>query len=214
MSPALVALLQFFFIPLLLWELLKLLWPLRLDHLGTRFTTAIFLRYSVRVFTGYVSAIEPGAVEDTRRIFVRHHTRFSLDNHEGARRHVDAINVRPVLALGHLVSVAWVVRDREVGNAFYVYDHDAGLTYIEKQKWGQRNAYPGLVWMVKPLPEWFQAAMAVTIVGIPVLVVIGLAAQWKIVRFGRLGALPLIARMESRAKVLRAAAAGSSAAAL
>jgi len=209
MSPAAIEFLQILFGPLLLWGLTKLLWPLRMDPLGTRFTSAIFLRYSVSTFTGYVTAIETGAGEDARRIFGRHHARFSLDNHEGATRRVDAVNVRPQLEPGHLVSVAWLVRhraligDKEVGNAFYVYDHDTGVLFAEKPKVGQRNAKYGLGWMAMPLPEWFQAITALTLVGIPVLVGMSLAAQWKISRLASRGAAPLVKRMESRAASLR-----------
>ncbi len=221
----------------LLWQATKLLWPLRLDSSGTHFTGRLFRRYSVDVFTGYASAIETGvgealntggvsgtgyttgsgvtsvSVRDTRRTFVMHHTSFFLEDHASPARHVDAINVAPAIASGHLVSAAWLVRGGKVGNAFLVYDHDTGMVYIEKTKRGQRNAKRGLVRMVMPFPEWFQALIFITIVGIPVMIVIGLGVQWKVSRFGKRGAVSLEALMQSRAQELRDAAARSSVAA-
>ena len=206
----------------ILWQLPRIFWPVRLDSSGTRFT-GLYRRYSIETFTGYASGnrtwtgatVDTGSVSasttgmviggsvtgstsfsDTRRTFTIGHTGFFLEDNAGVVREVDAANVGPVLADGHLVSAAWLVHNHKPDNAFLVYNHTTGSVYVEATQRGGINARRGLVKMVFTLPLVHQALLCIAIVTIPVMFLLVLGATWQLRWFRKRGVRPLMAVLE------------------
>jgi hypothetical protein len=202
----------------LLWQLPRLVWPVRLDSTGTHFT-GLYGRYSVQTATGYASEIRSWTgeemttgsvsahttgtvignsvmasttVNDNRRTFVIRHTGFFLEDREGGVHEVDAANVSPSLANGHLVSAAWLVHNGKRGNAFLVANHTTGNFYVESTRRGNKNVKRGLVKMVFPLPLALQVLLFIVIVTIPVMIVIGVGTMVQLRLFKSRGSRPLL----------------------
>ena len=216
----------------ILWQLPRVCWPVHVDSSGMRFT-GLYSRYSIQTATGYASgirtwtgeALSTGSVSaqttgpvigssvvasttfsDSRRTFVVRHTGFFLEDRAGAMHEVDAANVGPSMADGHLVSVAWLVHNGKRGNAFLVANHTTGSVYIEKTRaGGDRNARRGLVKMVFPMPLPIQVLLLLLIVTIPLMIVIGVATMLQLRWFGTRGSRPLVALLGRNAAGCRRA---------
>lgn len=207
-----------------LWQVPRTFWPLRLDPAGSHFT-GLYRRYSVATFTGYVSDVKgwvekktvgsvtaqttgfvtgntvaaTTTVNDGRRTFSTTHDAFFLTDDAGNTRSVDAANVSPAVGDGQLVSAAWLVHNGKTGNAFVVYNHTTNQVYVEATRRGMRSARRGLVKMILPLPTLYQALLFVLIVTIPLIVVLGLGAEWQARHFRKRGVRPLVEMLAQRA---------------
>jgi hypothetical protein len=197
----------------------------------------LYQRDSIETFTGYASGVRTwtetrnaGSVSasttsmmiggtatasttviDTRRTFTTVHTGFFLEDETGATRDVDAANVGPSIAEGHLASAAWLVHNQKSGNAFLVYNHTTGSVYVDTTKSGGMTARRGLVSTALKLPLAYQVLGFLLIATIPLMLLFGLGAQWQVRRFRKRGARPLMAVLERRAAEMpsrRPAAAG------
>jgi hypothetical protein len=209
----------------ILWQLPRIVWPVRLDSSGTRFT-GLYRRYSIQTFTGYASGIRTwtgatlqtgsvsasatgqmiggsftgsATVSDTRRTFTTEHTGFFLTDEAGVVREVDAANVSPAIGDGHLVSAAWLVHNHKPRNAFLVYNHTTGSVYVEATRRGGLNARGGLFKMVITLPLVYQVLLWLAIVTIPVILTVALGATGQLWWFRKRGVRPLMAVLERRA---------------
>jgi len=208
----------------ILWQVPRTFWPVRLNASGTRFT-GLYRRYSIATFTGYASGVRTstetrthGSVtghttgvasgsgisattsfSDNRRTFTTYHTRFFLTDHSGATQDVDAANVGPAIAEGHLVSAAWLVHNGKRGNAFAVYNHTSNSCYLEVTSRGGMVARRGLNKMVFKLPLAYQVLLMVLIVTIPVIVVLAIGAHLQLKLFSKRSVRPLVAAMERSA---------------
>jgi hypothetical protein len=198
-----------------------------MDSGGTQFT-GLYRRYSVRTFTGYASDIGTRtdkltvgsisahttvtggmantSVSDNRTTMKRLHTEFFLTDAAGATQSVDAVNVGPSIGAGHLVSVAWMVHNGKVGNAFLVYNHTTNLVYVETTQRGSRNADRGLAKMLIPLPTIYVVLMVLAVVTFPLLAIYGLAAMWHMRAFRNRGSKPLVSRLHQTAATMPPAA--------
>ena len=215
-----------------LWQVPRTFWPVRLNADGSRFT-GLYRRYCVETFTGYASDIRESTSEmtvgsvsaqttgmaiggtysgsttvyDGRRTFTTFYTRFFLTDGAGKSRTVDAVNVRPSIGEGHLVSAAWLVHNGKAGNAFLVYNHTSGDVWLEKTQVGVRNAKRGLVRMVLRMPTAYVVLLCILIVTIPLVFILGLGVEWQLKIFNKWGSKPLIASLHQRAAGLPARAA-------
>ncbi len=186
-----------------LWQIPRVFWPLQLNAVGDAFT-GLYRRYSIATFTGYASDLRESQVDsvvgsvrghtsgtltadgqffgtttvsDNRKMFTTYYSRFFLTDHTGDTREAIAANVRPSIGEGHLVSAAWLVHNRKLGNAFLVYDHTTNLIYWEVTRSAMGTAKRGLTKMVMRLPTAYVALLCLAIVTIPLLVVFALSAQ-------------------------------------
>jgi hypothetical protein len=205
----------------ILWQLPRLVWPVRMDPTGTHFT-GLYKRYSVETATGYANGVQTwtgehmttGSVSahttgtmigsnvmasttfnDSRRTFVIRHTGFFIEDQTGATHEVDAANVSPSLTNGHLVSAAWLVHNGKRGNAFLVVNHTTGKFYLETTRSGNKNVKRGFVKMVFTLPLPLQVLLFLLIVTIPVMIVIGVAIMVQFRLFRKRGSRRLVARL-------------------
>jgi hypothetical protein len=219
----------------ILWQVPRTFWPVRLNPSGTRFT-GLYRRYSIATFTGYASAVRTWTetrthgsvrghtsgvvsgggvtatttVSDNRRTFTTYHTGFFLTDQTGATRDVDAANVGPSVAEGHLVSAAWLVHNGKQGNAFLVYNHTSNTCYLEITSRGGMSAHRGLNKMVFKLPLAYQVLLLVLIITIPVIAVFAIGSQVQLKLFSKRGVRPLMAALErSAAEVPQRVAAAS-----
>lgn len=219
-----------------LWQVPRTFWPVRLNADGTRFT-GLYRRYSVETFTGYVSDVRESTSEKTvgsvsastfgtaigntyqgtttisdgRRTFTTFYTDFFLTDQAGKSRTVSAVNVRPSIGAGHLATAAWLVHNGKEGNAFVVYNHTTGEVWMEKTHVGVRMAKRGLVKMVMRLPTAYVVILCLSIVGIPLVILLGLGAEWQLKIFNKWGVKPLVAALHQRANGLPSRAAQASA---
>ena len=212
-----------------LWQVPRSFLPVRMDASGTRFT-GLYSRYSVRTHTGYVSDIrtrtdklKTGTVSarttgiitgdmftasttttDTRKTHERVHTEFFLTDDRGSAQPVDAVNVKPAIGEGHLVSAAWLVHNGKTGNAFLVYNHTTRQVSAEPVRLAWLSAPRGLSKMVLPLPAVYMILLCLMIVTIPLQLLFVYAAKWQVRRFLRHGSGPLKSAMQQRAEAMPA----------
>jgi hypothetical protein len=200
-----------------LWQIPRTFWPLHLNADATRFT-GLYRRYKIDTFTGQVGSIGTSvdthtvgnvtgwvsdsghvSISDNRKTFQTNHTNFFLTDRSGAVQAVDAINVGPAIAPGHLVSAAWLVHNGKRGNAFLVYNHATGAVYIEKTRQRMKNAPRGISKMVIKMPLVYQVLGWLLIVTWILMIPFAIGAELQLWWFRKHAAKPLVKRLSQQA---------------
>lgn len=199
-------------VPMLL-RIPKALSPLRVDAREPSRFSGVFRRYAVHSFTGYASNVgkrgdsyttgsvsSSGGSNGQTSVTTSINTEvvvsdsFFLTDAQGQVKSFEGTGFDALVGNGHLVSLAWVIRGRKrSGPYFLIYNHATGETFFNDK--AIRKA------MTFPYPTLYIALLCLMILTFPVLIFFALVDMWQVGRFHRAGVRPLLASLDSKARV-------------
>jgi hypothetical protein len=119
---------------------------------------------------------------------------FILTQPNGSAQSFQLQGFNIAIGTAHVVSVASTVRKRgKHALHFMVYDHNTGQPFFSKA------VLRKLIW---PYPVPYIAVLGLMLLPLPFLVVLGFLAEYRVGRFQRSGAAPLIAALNASAATL------------